>query len=61
MKFAAQCHEEVIRGGTVQPCNFTAVAVRLDPTEGTPYPVCGYHARAPMVPLADLLARGGTP
>lgn len=38
------------------PCDKTAVAMRLDPTEGSPSPVCAYHSRADMVPLADVIA-----
>ena len=55
----SECHEDVARGGESQPCDKTAVALRIDPTEGNPYPVCAYHARAEMVPLTDLVARGG--
>jgi hypothetical protein len=49
------CDEGVTRQGEFQPCEKTAVAVRLDPEEGSPYPVCAYHARGDMVPLAELL------
>lgn len=50
-----QCHEEVTRRGEVEPCEKTAVALRVDPQEGEPYPVCARHARAPMVPLVDIV------
>jgi hypothetical protein len=50
------CHEDVTRKGQSQPCEKTAVAVRIDPEDGGPYPVCAYHARGQMVPLADLRA-----
>lgn len=53
------CHEDVTRGGESQPCDKTAVAVRIDPEDDGPYPVCAYHARAEMVPLTDLLAAAG--
>jgi hypothetical protein len=47
-----ECHEGVTRGGEFQPCDRPAVAMRLDPTEGTPYPVCVKHTRGPgMIPL----------
>ena len=53
-----ECHEDVIRLGEHAPCERPAVAVRLDPECGEPYPVCTTHARTPelMVPLADLEA-----
>ena len=50
-----QCHEEVTHRGEVEPCEETAVALRVDPQEGEPYPVCARHARAPMVPLVDIV------
>ena len=50
------CHEDVTRKGESQPCEKTAVAVRIDPEDGDPYPVCSYHARWPMVPLTDVHA-----
>jgi hypothetical protein len=53
---ADTCLEGVTRRGEFQPCEKTAVALRIDPTEGLPYPVCAYHARADMVPLADIVA-----
>lgn len=50
------CHEAVVRGGEDEPCEKTAVALRYDPEEGNPYPVCACHTRgADMVPLADFL------
>ena len=48
------CHEDVTRDGESQPCEATAVAVRVDPEDDEPYPVCARHARADMVPLTDL-------
>ena len=39
------CHEEVARGDELEPCDKTAVALRVDPQEGEPYPVCAHHAR----------------
>jgi hypothetical protein len=50
------CHEDVTRKGESRPCEKVAVAVRIDPEDGSPYPVCAFHARAEMVSLADLLA-----
>lgn len=55
-RFPGECVEGVTRHGEFQPCDKPAVAVRIDPEESEPYPVCAYHARAVMVPLADLLA-----
>jgi hypothetical protein len=49
------CHEDVSRAGTSQPCDKTAVAMRYDPETREPYPVCAYHCRADMMPLADVL------
>lgn len=51
-----KCHEEVSRKGHAQPCDTPAVAVRLDPEDYRPYPVCAYHTRAPMVTLAEIVA-----
>jgi hypothetical protein len=48
------CHEDVTVMGESQPCGNMAVAMRLDPESGRPYPVCSYHARSPMVPLMAL-------
>jgi hypothetical protein len=48
------CHEDVTRKGESQPCGKTAVAVRIDPEDSGPYPVCAYHARGEMVSLTDL-------
>lgn len=53
-EFPGECCEEVSRRGELQPCNKLAVAARLDVDEHA-YPVCGYHARSPMVPLRVLL------
>jgi hypothetical protein len=53
---ASECHEDVTRKGESRPCDKPAVAARIDPTEGNPYPVCAKHARGLMVPLASLLA-----
>ncbi len=50
-----RCHEDVTRRGQSQPCEKTAVAVRIDPQDGSPYPVCAYHARGKMVSLTELL------
>jgi hypothetical protein len=50
-----ECHEEVGRGVEVEPCEKPAVALRIDPQESEPYPVCARHARAPMVPLVDIV------
>lgn len=47
-----ECAEEVSRAGESQPCDKPAVAVR-DHETGV-YPVCAYHSRRPMVPLADV-------
>jgi hypothetical protein len=51
------CHEDVTRKGVSQPCDKTAVAVRIDPEDGSPYSVCAYHTRGEMVSLPDLLAK----
>jgi hypothetical protein len=50
------CWEHVTRKGVAQPCDKTAVAVRIDPEDRGPYPVCAYHSRGEMVSLPDLLA-----
>lgn len=54
----SECHEDVIRLGEHEPCDLPAVAVRLDPECGEPYPVCTKHARTPgsMVPI-DAIVR----
>lgn len=52
----SECHEEVSRRGEAQPCEKPAVALHRDPEGGTPYPVCGYHARGSMFTLAELRA-----
>ena len=54
-RFPDTCDEGVTRRGEFQPCDKPAVAVRIDPTEGTPYAVCAFHSRADMVPLSALL------
>ncbi|OCB45569.1 hypothetical protein A5721_16380 [Mycobacterium vulneris] len=51
------CHEEVSRDGQSQPCDRTAVAIRIDPEDDSPYPVCAHHTRAQMVSLSDILDR----
>jgi len=51
-----ECTEGVTRRDEFQPCDKPAVAVRIDPECGEPYPVCARHARADMVPLPDLIA-----
>jgi hypothetical protein len=50
-----RCHEEVSRGGILQPCDKVAVAIRLDPEDHSPYPVCKYHTRGVMMALTSLL------
>jgi hypothetical protein len=56
--YSDRCAEETSRKGTLEPCDKPATAVRLDAAhDGAPYPVCSYHDRAPMVPLAQLLRR----
>ena len=50
-----ECHEEVTRRGKLETCEKVAVALRIDPQESEPYPVCARHARAPMVPLVDVV------
>jgi len=44
------CFEGVSRKGNYEPCDLTAVAVRLD-GEGHPYPVCSNHVRHPMASM----------
>lgn len=51
------CHEDVTRQGESQPCEKVAVAIRIDPEDGGPYPVCAYHTRAEMMSLSDILDR----
>lgn len=58
--YTSECTEGVTRAGEFQPCEKTAVAVRIDPEEGSWYSVCAYHARGDMVPLAELLAGEGS-
>jgi hypothetical protein len=55
------CHEDVTRKGMSQPCDKTAVAVRIDEEDGDPYPVCAYHARGEMISLPDLLGVSRVP
>jgi len=45
------CHEEVTRGGQLEPCEKIAIANRFDPESLEPYPVCIEHVRGDMVPL----------
>lgn len=52
--YGSECHEGVTRRGTFEPCDKPAVAFRVDPEEGAPYPVCAFHAREQMVPLLDV-------
>lgn len=63
LRYPHECTEGVTRRDEFQPCDKPAVAVRIDPDGGPPYPVCARHARAEMVPLADLIAaiREGRP
>lgn len=48
------CHEDVTRKGESQPCCLPAVAIRLDPEDNSPYPVCSRHTRKPLVPLTEI-------
>ena len=50
-----QCHEEVTRDGELEPCEKVAVALRIDPQESEPYPVCARHARGDMVSLEAIV------
>ena len=52
---AAECTEGVTVKGIYEPCGATAVAVRIDPDQGTPYQVCARHARHEMVPLVTVI------
>lgn len=54
------CDEEVSRGGILRPCEKTAVALRMDPEYRQSYPVCAYHARGEMVPLAEIMRSNRT-
>lgn len=54
--WAVECHEEVTRGGRLQPCNRGTVGLHIDP-EGHAYAVCTRHVRAPMVTLWSMQAR----
>lgn len=49
------CCEGVTRRGEFQPCDKPAVALRMDPEEREPYPVCAFHARGHMVSLSSLV------
>lgn len=53
--YPERCTEEVSRNGMADTCDRTAVALRLDPTEGSPYPVCSRHTRRDLVPLEDIV------
>lgn len=53
-RFPGECCEEVSRGGEAQPCDKPAVAVRLYDQDHA-YPVCKYHTRGQMLPLAKLI------
>ena len=44
-----ECYEDVTRNGESQPCNKPAAAVRIDPEEGGPYPVCEHHSQGRIV------------
>lgn len=57
-RFPDWCAEEVTRKGELQPCDRTAVAVRIDPEGVGFYPVCVRHARGDMVPLRVVMAPG---
>lgn len=52
-----ECHEAVVRKHEEQPCNRPAVAMRYDPQEHAPYPVCIRHTRGDMVPLEQLIGK----
>jgi hypothetical protein len=49
------CTEGVDKRGVFDTCDKVAVALRLDPEEQEPYPVCARHARADMVPLEAIV------
>lgn len=53
-----ECSEDVTRGGYSEPCLKPAVAIRMDPAFGDPYPVCAHHARTAdlMIPIATVVA-----
>lgn len=56
LRYPQLCSEDVTRKGESQPCEKPAVALRVDPNEGTPYPVCSYHSRGEeMVPLERIV------
>ena len=50
-----KCEAGVTRRDEFQPCDKPAVALRNDPEDGEPYPVCAYHAHGDMVTLPDLI------
>jgi hypothetical protein len=50
------CDEEVTRGGHIDVCGKTAVALRINPDGGEPYPTCPFHTRDDVVALADIAA-----
>lgn len=52
-----RCFEGVTRSDVYQLCDRVAVALRHDPEDGQPYPVCVRHVRGDMVPLDDVCAR----
>ena len=54
------CEEGVTRRQAFQPCDKPAVAMRLDPEDKKPYPVCRRHCRENMVPLAEVKAQACT-
>lgn len=51
MEWTETCNEGVTVQGMYEPCEAVAIAMRIDPEEHTPYPVCGRHACGEMVPL----------
>lgn len=57
-RYPDKCCADVSRKGESQPCDKLAVAVALD-TEDDWWPVCAYHARGRMMPLAELLTING--
>lgn len=52
---ACECTGGVTVKGMYEHCGATAVAVRIDPDEGTSYEVCARHARHEMVPLVTVI------
>lgn len=49
------CSEGVIRSGMYEPCDLPAIAIRLDPEEEEPYPVCKKHTRGMMVAMSVII------